>query len=41
MLKQYKAMEHHPIARYLKGKGKKYYDIANECNMKPIQIRRY
>jgi hypothetical protein len=41
MLQKYRSQEQHPVARFLKDKGKKYYDIADESNVKPIQIRRY
>jgi hypothetical protein len=40
-LKKYKHFPDHPIAKYLKGKGKKYYDIEDESNVKPIEIRLY
>jgi hypothetical protein len=41
MLKKYKHLPDHPIAKYLKCKGKKYYDLEDESNVKPIKIRIY
>jgi hypothetical protein len=40
-LKKYIKLPDHPIAKYLKGKGKKYYDIERKSNVKPIKLRLY
>mmetsp|Transcript_32828 Transcript_32828/g.57355 ORF Transcript_32828/g.57355 Transcript_32828/m.57355 type:complete len:184 (+) Transcript_32828:2523-3074(+) len=36
-LKKYKFFPQHPIARFLKGKGRKYYDIEHEDKMEAVK----
>lgn len=38
LLKKYMKQPQHPIAKFLKGKGRKYFDIEDQSNVQKIKI---